>query len=367
MRLAIYIAVCLTVAAAAALVMAFRRKRRLSQNSSHEDAPESIGEVPDTAAPDPDVVTGPESVAVPDTGTESGSGAAPDTETEPESVAEPDTDSGHVPDPKPVPGRKPVSRPKASSRPKPVSGAADDKNLFRKNSIYLFGSFTAISREGRNITSIFSPMQQKLLCVVLFYSQSGGIAPSRLSAILWPDRSGDSVKSLRNATLNHLRKSLSYLKDVNVVYKDGYYRIDTGHMFYCDYLRLKEIIESDTISDGMINELGDIMSTGGFMETMEDVSLDAVKEKIGHSIVRFLPVVIKNLYEKKKYDDVILFSEALHKIDYFNDIALRYFVSALCCMKRTDEALLRYSTFIIEYRKAYGEEYKFRFTDLQDI
>ena len=283
-------------------------------------------------------------------------------ETEPESVAVPDADSGHVPDPKPVPGRKPVSRPKASSRPKPVSGAADDKNLFRKNSIYLFGSFTAISREGRNITSIFSPMQQKLLCVVLFYSQSGGIAPSRLSAILWPDRSGDSVKSLRNATLNHLRKSLSYLKDVNVVYKDGYYRIDTGHMFYCDYLRLKEIIESDTISDGMINELGDIMSTGGFMETMEDVSLDAVKEKIGHSIVRILPVVIKNLYEKKKYDDVILFSEALHKIDYFNDIALRYFVSALCCMKRTDEALLRYSTFIIEYRKAYGEEYKFRFS-----
>lgn len=379
MRLAIYIAVCLAVAAAAALAMAFRRKRRLSQNSSHEDALESIGEVPDTAAPDPDVVTGPESVAVPDTGTESGSAAVPDaetepgsvavpdTETEPESVAVPDADSGHVPDPKPVPGRKPVSRPKASSRPKPVSGAADDKNLFRKNSINLFGSFTAISREGRNITSIFSPMQQKLLCVVLFYSQSGGIAPSRLSAILWPDRSGDSVKSLRNATLNHLRKSLSYLKDVNVVYKDGYYRIDTGHMFYCDYLRLKEIIESDTISDGMINELGDIMSTGGFMETMEDVSLDALKEKIGHSIVRFLPVVIKNLYEKKKYDDVILFSEALHKIDYFNDIALRYFVSALCCMKRTDEALLRYSTFIIEYRKAYGEEYKFRFTDLQNI
>lgn len=233
-----------------------------------------------------------------------------------------------------------------------------------RNSIYLFGGFTAIARDGKNITSNFSPMQQKLFCVVLYHTPSGGIATGRLSAMLWPDRQGESIKNLRNATLNHLRKSLSDLIGVNVVYKDGCYRIDTSGGFYCDYLRFKEITDLESISDSGMEELAGIFSNGRFMESMEDMSLDPIKENVGQMVMRSLPPVVRNLYEKKRYADVITFCESLYHIDPFNDFALKYYVSALCRMKRTDEALLRYSTFIVEYRKVYGENYPYRFEEL---
>lgn len=247
----------------------------------------------------------------------------------------------------------------------PDIGRRSEKASQIHNSIYLFGGFTAITADGRNITSNFSPMQQKLFCVVLYHTPSGGIATGRLGTILWPDRQGESVKNLRNATLNHLRKALSDLKGVNVVYKNGSYRIDTDGDFYCDYLRFMEITAAETMSDKDIEELADILSGGGFMESMEDISLDPIKENVGQSVMRALPPVVKTVYDRKRYADVIAFCEALYRIDPFNDFALKYYVSALCRMKRTDEALLRYSTFIVEYRKVYEEDYPYRFEDLQ--
>ena len=242
----------------------------------------------------------------------------------------------------------------------------DEKEKFKLvcNSIYLFGGFTAVTADGRNVTINFSPMQQKLFCVVLYHTPLGGITPGRLSAILWPDRQGESVKNLRNATLNHLRKALSDLQGVSVVY-NGSYSIETTGEFYCDYLRFREIASAKAISYHDIEDLALLLSRGSFMESMEDVSLDFIKGNVGQMLIKSIPHVIKKLYDKRKYQDILAFCDILYHVDPFNDYALKYQISSLCRMKKSSEALVRYATFLSEYRTAYGEDYQFKFEDLQ--
>lgn len=235
------------------------------------------------------------------------------------------------------------------------------------NSICFFGPFRATDKNGKDITQNFTPMQRKMLCLIVYYSVSGGISTRRLGAILWPDKQGESLKNLRNATLNYLRKALSDIGGVKIVYKSGNYFIESEDGFYCDYIRLYEITKDETVSPDDADELAGILSQGAFMDSIEDISLDAVKENVGQMVMRSLLPVVKDLYDKKGYADVLTFCEAMFRIDPFSDFALKYQISSLCRIKRTDEALLRYSTFIVEYRKVYDEDYPYRFEDLQKV
>ena len=58
-----------------------------------------------------------------------------------------------------------------------------------------------------------------------------------------------------------------------------------------------------------------------------------------------------------EYRNVVEIADAMFNIDPLNEVALHLSVRALLAMRRKEDALVRYSTFMAEYQKENGEPY----------
>lgn len=227
----------------------------------------------------------------------------------------------------------------------------------RANAIYLFGEFTVRDRNNRNITHLFSAQLKQIFCLILqFTITEGGIASQRLSNILWPDKPADKVKNSRGVTINHLRKALSDLDGIELVYEKGYFKIEQSAAFYCDYSRCMQIISSIDAGEYR-EELVEILSRGKFLQLSDHELYDSFKEQMEKKLEPVLQVEMERSFEAELYPTTIAFAEAISNIDPLNDAALTFQIKAMQRLKQNDEARLRYQAFVVEYKKVMGTEY----------
>ncbi|HYF68319.1 MAG TPA: kelch repeat-containing protein [Ohtaekwangia sp.] len=236
---------------------------------------------------------------------------------------------------------------------------ADDKPEIttRANAIYLFGEFTVRDRKNRDITYMFSAQLKQIFCLVLQYSTTDdGIASQRLSNILWPDKPADKVKNSRGVTINHLRKVLSELDGIELIYEKGHFKIAQTDVFYCDYTRCLEIISTTEIAEYR-DELVEILTRGKFLQLSDHPLFDAFKEELEKKLEPVLLLEMEKSFEAERYQTTIALAEAIANIDPLNDAALTYQIKAMQKLKMNDEARIKYQAFVIEYKKVMGNEY----------
>lgn len=227
----------------------------------------------------------------------------------------------------------------------------------RPNSINLFGDFTLHDRNNRDITYMFSAQLKQAFCLILQFSTTeGGIASQRFSSILWPDKPADKVKNSRGVTINHLRKVLSELDGVELVFDKGFFKLEYSTPFYCDYIRCMEIVSSPDIADHR-TELVEILARGRFLQLFDHPLFDSFKEEVEKKLEPVLLLEIERSFEAEQYPITIELSKALFNIDPLNDVALNFQIKAMQRLKLNDEARLRYQAFVVEYKKAMGTEY----------
>ncbi|MCW5912080.1 MAG: DNA-binding transcriptional activator [Cyclobacteriaceae bacterium] len=245
-----------------------------------------------------------------------------------------------------------------------IAPGADTSTRKRPNSITLFGDFTVRNRKNRDITYMFSAQLKQILCLTLQYSTTeGGIASQRLSNILWPDKPADKVKNSRGVTINHLRKALSELDGIELIYDKGNFKIEHTEAFYCDYTRCMHIISSHDI-EAHRDELVEIVSRGKFLQLFDHPLYDSFKEEMEKKLEPVLLLEMEKTFEAEQYQTAIAFAEALANIDPLNDTALTFQVRAMQRLKLNDEAKLRYRTFVIEYKKVMGTDYPHPYNEL---
>jgi hypothetical protein len=228
----------------------------------------------------------------------------------------------------------------------------------RPNSIYLFGEFTVHDKKNRDITYMFSAQLKQIFCLILQYSTTeGGIASQRLSSILWPDKPTDKVKNSRGVTINHLRKVLSELEGIELIYdKKGHFKLEMSEAFYSDYTRCLEIISSHE-AEKHREELVEILSRGKFLQLSDHELFDAFKEEMEKKLEPVLLVEMERCFNTERYSTTLAFAEAIFNIDPLNDTALVFQTKAMQRLKMSDEARIRYQAFIIEYKKIMGTDY----------
>jgi two-component SAPR family response regulator len=227
----------------------------------------------------------------------------------------------------------------------------------RSNAIYLFGEFTVRDRNNRNITYMFSAQLKQIFCLILQYSTTeDGIASQRLSNILWPDKPADKVKNSRGVTINHLRKVLSELDGIELIYDKGYFKIEQSGEFYCDYTRCIQIISTSEVETHR-DELVEILSRGKFLQLSDHELYDSFKEEVEKKLEPVLLLEMEKSFEAELYQITIALAEAIANIDPLNDAAMTFQIKAMQRLKMNDEARLRYQTFVIEYKKVMGTDY----------
>ncbi len=225
------------------------------------------------------------------------------------------------------------------------------------NSIYLFGDFTVRDRNNRDITYMFSAQLKQIFCLLLQYSTAeNGIASARLSNILWPDKPADKVKNSRGVTINHLRKVLSEMDGIELIYDKGYFRLQQSPEFYCDYSRCIQLISGNEV-EKYRDELVEILSRGKFLQLSDHALYDSFKEEMEKKLEPVLLLEMEKSFAAELYPTTVAFAEALSNIDPLNDAALTLQVKAMQRLKMNDEARLRYQTFVTEYKKVMGTDY----------
>ena len=234
-----------------------------------------------------------------------------------------------------------------------------ESSLVRPNAVYLFGPFTVIDRNGRDITHLFSSRLRQVFIYILLHSTHNGVLSVSLNEVFWPDKPDDKVKNLKGVTINQIRKNLAELDGVELVHDKGYFRLVFTDC-YCDYFRFRTLKNAEEVE----NELGILLMRGKFLDGMDAGMMDHFKQKVEEFLSSFLPLEIERLYQQHKYDAVIRFCNVLFRVDPVNELALAYGMHALNHTGSSQEAILQYSLFVREYRQMMNEEYSISYAEL---
>ena len=234
-----------------------------------------------------------------------------------------------------------------------------ESSLVRPNAVYLFGPFTVIDRNGRDITHLFSSRLRQGFLYILLHSTHNGVLSASLNEVFWPDKPDDKVKNLKGVTINQIRKNLAELDGVELVHDKGYFRLVFTDC-YCDYFRFRTLKNAEEVE----NELGILLMRGKFLDGMDAGMMDHFKQKVEEFLSSFLPLEIERLYQQHKYDAVIRFCNVLFRVDPVNELALAYGMHALNHTGSSQEAILQYSLFVREYRQMMNEEYSTSYAEL---
>ena len=234
-----------------------------------------------------------------------------------------------------------------------------ESSLVRPNAVYLFGPFTVIDRNGRDITHLFCSRLRQVFIYILLHSTHNGVLSASLNEVFWPDKPDDKVKNLKGVTINQIRKNLAELDGVELVHDKGYFRLVFTDC-YCDYFRFRTLKNAEEVE----NELGILLMRGKFLDGMDAGMMDHFKQKVEEFLSSFLPLEIERLYQQHKYDAVIRFCNVLFRVDPVNELALAYGMHALNHTGSSQEAILQYSLFVREYRQMMNEEYSTSYAEL---
>lgn len=234
-----------------------------------------------------------------------------------------------------------------------------ESSLVRPNAVYLFGPFTVIDRNGRDITHLFSSRLRQVFIYILLHSTHNGVLSASLNEVFCPDKPDDKVKNLKGVTINQIRKNLAELDGVELVHDKGYFRLVFTDC-YCDYFRFRTLKNAEEVE----NELGILLMRGKFLDGMDAGMMDHFKQKVEEFLSSFLPLEIERLYQQHKYDAVIRFCNVLFRVDPVNELALAYGMHALNHTGSSQEAILQYSLFVREYRQMMNEEYSTSYAEL---
>lgn len=234
-----------------------------------------------------------------------------------------------------------------------------ESSLVRPNAVYLFGPFTVIDRNGRDITHLFSSRLRQVFIYILLHSTHNGVLSASLNEVFWADKPDDKVKNLKGVTINQIRKNLAELDGVELVHDKGYFRLVFTDC-YCDYFRFRTLKNAEEVE----NELGILLMRGKFLDGMDAGMMDHFKQKVEEFLSSFLPLEIERLYQQHKYDAVIRFCNVLFRVDPVNELALAYGMHALNHTGSSQEAILQYSLFVRGYRQMMNEEYSTSYAEL---
>lgn len=234
-------------------------------------------------------------------------------------------------------------------------------NLTDKNHISLFGPFLVTGESGRDITYMFSPKLKKMFIYILLYTVSrNGVTSSDLSSVFWADKEPDKVKNLRNVTLNKLRKVLSEMVGISLVYEQGLFRIDMTAEVGCDFLeiyRLSSSLHNFNPDNDKCRIINSILIKGKFLADTEDPIFDYFRQKIESYTIEYLAATIEYNFNHGKYDKARRLCNTLMKTDPISEVALEYGIKSCRAIGMNDKAMTIYSSFVKEYRRMMGEDY----------
>nr|WP_247716568.1 kelch repeat-containing protein [Sinomicrobium weinanense] len=248
-----------------------------------------------------------------------------------------------------------------------------DKNYTESNGInavWLFGNFKVNSDKGKDISYLFSPNIKQLFILILIHSvreHSAGVSSEIIYDVLWPDKSVKHAKNLKNVTLNQLRKIISELKGVEIIYEQKNFKLIYEQNFQCDYFEFLEAVKGLDISmpeEENLSQIIKIIKRGRFLKFLENEYFDREKKELELEILKVIPLKIKRSYQSKNYYKTIRYCEVLFYADPLNELAFYHKIHSYWHLNLKEEARKKYNAFIVKYREFLDDDFPYTFSEV---
>lgn len=248
------------------------------------------------------------------------------------------------------------------------AGVSYEKKPVRNNSIYLFGNFQVIDKEGMDITNKFTPKLKQLFLLLLTKSYNGisrGVTTESLTSLLWPELNNEQSKNNRNVTLSKLRTILSGLDRAEISFERGVFELVLSGDVYCDFVDFKNSVDSEEYDQAFVIErivkINNITSRGELMQECGYEWLDGIKVHfIENSILKMKEMIAKN---NPDIQSKLFLANSILNLDSVNEDALSLKIKMLLELGDHKTAKNIFEQFKKEYFALYAEEYSKNFTD----
>lgn len=237
----------------------------------------------------------------------------------------------------------------------------------RKQSIFLFGGFQVIDRDGNDLTSEFKPLIKNLFLLILLNTikNGKGISFIKLKELLWFDKSEESANNNRGVAMSKIRQVFESIGEAKFNKQGSYWSLEFGEEIYCDYyealLLIKKIKQEKRVEINDLKKLLAIASEGELLPNLQVDWADSFKSDFSNDFVDLLLDLIDK-EDESIVDSVYLdIANAIFIHDPLNEDALKLKCKTLVKMGKNGLARNAYTTFIKEYHAWFDSNYKFTF------
>ncbi|SMO89476.1 Kelch motif-containing protein [Saccharicrinis carchari] len=240
------------------------------------------------------------------------------------------------------------------------------KEIYKNNSISLFGNFKVIDLRGKDISYLFSPkIKQLLLILLLKTEEETGITSEYIYNVLWPDKERANAKNIKNVTLNQLRKILSDLDGIEIIFDRASFRLITTNSVSIDFWDFRYYLNNfNDNPEESLNFLHTIICKGSFLKEIDLEHFDKEKQLLEDRLISTLENVLDEYYKSNSHSNVILATNILLSVDPVNETAIVFKACTYKKLKMLDEAKKAYNSFLVEYAKAYKENFSKTFSEI---
>ena len=99
------------------------------------------------------------------------------------------------------------------------------------------------------------------------------------------------------------------------------------------------------------------MSRGEFLIGETAPIFDKMKAEVERRMEPVMLAEMQRRFELKQFRNAITCADALLAMDPLNEAAMSCTIRSLISLDKEEEAVMKYRSFAVQYRKDYGEEY----------
>lgn len=247
----------------------------------------------------------------------------------------------------------------------------ESSNVFMPvhSTVCFLGGFQVLSKEGRDITATFTPTLRQMLILIVLYTikNKKGISNVTFRDLLWGDKTEESAQNNRRVNIRKLKIVLEGLDGISLTNENSYWSIKCENNFYCDYIRIQELItkiKSSSISTSELDEFLALCGRGQLLPYMHDEWLDTFKADSSAQILDILIELSQKTDLQNNYKIRILIADLIFQHDSTDEYALQLKCSALIHSGKSGLAKSIYDKFCLEYISLLGSPYAKTFQEV---
>jgi two-component SAPR family response regulator len=243
------------------------------------------------------------------------------------------------------------------------------ENVMTASSIFLFGHFEVIDKEGNDITRQFTPLLKEIFLLILIHTfkDGKGISSDKLYETIWADKSIKDARNNFSVNIVKLKSILEKAGTTNISKETGKWRFKIlDNSIKLDYKQFLQLADEkpSSINKNYINELLVFLNKGAFLREAQYTWLDDTKANVSDFVISTILSYTLNASLHSEPDFILKLANCIFYFDQMNEEALELKCRSLIILGRHGLSKETYLNFIKAYTKNYGQEFNKTYAEI---